>query len=88
MAAAKLLPMLEEEARKRQVANLKQGSAVPVPAGLPERQKDNGESAEQIGASMGVSARYVRMEQPERPPNRPRSGPALARGALEALGRP
>jgi len=57
MAAAKLLPMLEEEARKRMLAGVK----ADPPELMPEGQKHTGESAEKAAASVGVSGRYVRM---------------------------
>jgi hypothetical protein len=62
IAVAKLMPMLEEEARKRQAAGLKKGTQSPVAAVL--QQPDNGgRSAEQAAASVETSPRYVYMAQ-------------------------
>jgi len=55
--ALDIKPILEEEARKRQIANLKQGVEFPVPELIPERE--NGESRDQAGKMFGVSGRYV-----------------------------
>lgn len=59
MASARLLPMLEEEARKRSSKNLKKGNAAR--GGTNATSGASGHSAEQVGAIMDVSGRYVRM---------------------------
>lgn len=57
VVALAVLPMLEEEARERKLATLKQGDAAPVPAQMPERE--SGESREKAAELVGVSPRYV-----------------------------
>lgn len=55
--AAELVPMLAEDARKRQLAGLKRGSEMPVQENLPER--NNGQARDKAGELMGVSGRSV-----------------------------
>ena len=54
--AVELLPVLEEEARKRQVAALRKGDVAPDVAKLPPRED---KSRDQAGAIVGVSGRMV-----------------------------
>jgi len=54
--ALDVLPMLEAQARKRQLAQLKQGNETPVPEKIPERE---GEAREQAAAMLGTNPRYV-----------------------------
>ena len=57
--AVEMLPPLKQEAKKRQVANLKQGQESPVPDRGQERGKDNHEAIEEAAAIVGVSGRQV-----------------------------
>lgn len=52
--AVKMLGPLKEEAKKRQVANLRRGDEVPVPPELGEREVLTGEAVEQAGRIVGV----------------------------------
>lgn len=67
--ATDVLPMLEEEARLRQIAQLKQGDKTPVVAKIPPREK--GKSRDKAATATSVSPRYVsdakklKEEQPE-----------------------
>src|SRR5262249_12325190 len=54
--AVDMLPLLEQEARERQLATLKHGSA-PVTEKIPAREK--GEAREHAGKLVGVNGRYV-----------------------------
>jgi N6-adenosine-specific RNA methylase IME4 len=55
--ATELVPFLSEEARARQVANLKRGAESPVTEPVQEREK--GEAAEFAAKIVGVTGRYV-----------------------------
>ena len=52
-----VLPLFEEEAKKRQLANLKQGNEAPVMAKIPERE--SGASRDHASKTFDVSARYI-----------------------------
>lgn len=56
MVAADALPLYEVEAKKRQLATLKQNASVPVD--LPERI-DTGDARDQAAAAVGVSGASV-----------------------------
>lgn len=56
MAANDALPFFEAEAKKRQLAALKQGNKKPDKALMPEREP---QARDQAGALLGVSGRYV-----------------------------
>jgi hypothetical protein len=61
LVAARLKPLFEEEARRRQVAALKRGTEPPVPPNLAERGEPQakGESAERAALLMKVSRSSV-----------------------------
>ncbi len=54
--ATDILPLLEEEARKRQLASLRQNQQ-PVPEKIPER--DRGEARQKAATAIAVNPRYV-----------------------------
>ena len=60
-----VLPMLEAQARKRQLAQLKQGNETPVPEKIPERE---GEAREQAAAMLGTNPRGGAASLPEKIP--------------------
>lgn len=57
IAAARALPFYEAEAKQRQLSQLKQGTARPVPAEIPEREK--GDARDHAARAFGTSPRYV-----------------------------
>lgn len=60
--AAKLLPIYEAQAAKRQQAQLKKGSKSPVVENLPPRE-DAGKARDKAGAAMNVSGKSVDMAE-------------------------
>lgn len=58
MIAVKMLEPLKAEAKKRQVASLKQGGVSPVPT-VPEERGESGEAVAQAAALVGLGATSV-----------------------------
>lgn len=76
--ALELKPALEEQARERKDANLKQGTTVPDVANLPHRE--NGRTRDKVAALAGVSSR--KLSEAEYVLTK---APAFIRDAYEAL---
>lgn len=57
MVALEAEKYLAEEARERQLANLRKGVEIPVKENLPQRE--NGQAREQAAALVGVSGKLV-----------------------------
>lgn len=58
MIAVKMLEPLKAEAKKRQVASLKQGGVSPVPT-VPEERGESGEAVAQAAALVGLGTTSV-----------------------------
>ena len=80
MVAAKLLPLYEEQAAKRQKATLKKGSKTPDVENLPPRE--NGKARDKAGAALNVSGKAVDMAASVQAKAIPEIADAVASGQL------
>lgn len=79
--AVEMLPALQEESRKRQLAGLKRGATLPVPPDVVERDSKKGETVDAAARIVGISGTSVQRAKAIKASN-PEAFEQIKRGVL------